>query len=264
MDFGTALAIYGGKDLLLKLLGPTFDYLGGSFKDITEKMCHNLGNIFSIAEKRLGDKINNTGKVPPKVLKDIIDNGCWCEDELQAEYFGGILASSRSDISRDDRGLYYSRIVNSLTTYQIRLHYLIYTELRELFIGTDHNIGDSAVRNQLELFIPLNTYIGTMEFSIDEAPQLGSILQNSLWGLVNAGLIENTFRYGPMEYVQKYYPAALDGGLLLRPTALGAELFLWAYGYGMSPMSSLFDPKANLNRIEGINISTGTVATHKK
>lgn len=264
MDFGTALAIYGGKDLLIKLLGPTFDYIGGTIKDNTERMCINLGHIFSVAEKKLGEKINDEGKVPPKVLKDIVNNGCWCEDELQAEYFGGILASSRSEISRDDRGSYYSRIVDSLTTYQIRLHYLIYTELRELFIGADHNIGDPSVRTQLEIFIPFRTYIDAMDFSENEAHQFGSILQNSIWGLVNAGLVDNTFNFGPVEYVRKYYPKASDGGILLRPTTLGAELFLWAYGYGKSPMDVFFNPDAKLDRINGIKISEGTVATRKK
>ena len=50
MDVGTGLAILGAgglaKDLLMELLGPTADYLGGEMRGYAEKGLNNLNNIF--------------------------------------------------------------------------------------------------------------------------------------------------------------------------------------------------------------------------
>ncbi|NAZ18194.1 hypothetical protein GT020_19410, partial [Glutamicibacter soli] len=97
-----AIAAYLGKDGLEKLLGPTADYLGGELQEFTKKRINNVGKIFKKAENKLGDKINSPGGVPPKVLKTIINEGSYSDDELAAEYFGGVLASARTELTRDD------------------------------------------------------------------------------------------------------------------------------------------------------------------
>jgi hypothetical protein len=59
--------------------------------------------ILNYARKtRVGD--GKRGRVPPKVLRDVLYHGYVREDELSAQYFGGVLASSLSGINRDDRG----------------------------------------------------------------------------------------------------------------------------------------------------------------
>src|SRR3990167_4792547 len=102
MDVGTGLALFGSAKFIEKLLGPTADYLGEGIKDWAKKQKENVGNIFLNAQKKLGDKIETEGMVSPKVLKGILNEGSFCEDFLAVEYFGGVLASSRSGISRDD------------------------------------------------------------------------------------------------------------------------------------------------------------------
>ena len=53
IDPGTGLAILGGalasKEFLVKLLGPTADYIGDGVKNWTERRVNNVGTIFSIA-----------------------------------------------------------------------------------------------------------------------------------------------------------------------------------------------------------------------
>ena len=132
IDPGTGLTILGsaigGAKVVEKILGPTADYIGGQLKEWTEKKIKNTANIFKNAEKKLGDKINDEGKVPPKVLKGILEDGAWCEEELQVEYFVGVLASSRSGVSRDDRGAYFVSIISRLSikfkyTISIKIFY---------------------------------------------------------------------------------------------------------------------------------------------
>lgn len=116
IDPGTGLTILGsavgGAKIVEKLLGPTADYLGGEVKELTKKGINNLSNIFKNAGQKVGEvELNKPGKVPPKVLKGILSDGPWCEDDIQVEYFGGVLASSRSGISRDDRGAYFNSLI---------------------------------------------------------------------------------------------------------------------------------------------------------
>lgn len=131
-----AIAAYLGKDGLQKLLGPTADYLGQGLRDFTERRVNNIGLIFKSAQSKLGERIESPGEVPPKVLKAVLDEGSFSNDLLAIEYFGGILASSRTELGRDDRGARLGKVVDTLSTYQLRAHYLIYTTIRRLFTNS--------------------------------------------------------------------------------------------------------------------------------
>src|SRR6266496_693093 len=108
---GTAI---GSAKIVEKLLGPTADYLGTGLRSWTEKRVENTRRIFTHAAKLLGDRLESPGSVPPKVLKGILDDGSFCDDELSAEYFGGVLASSRTGVSRDDRGASFTALLGRL------------------------------------------------------------------------------------------------------------------------------------------------------
>lgn len=254
MEVGSGLALLGSAKLIEKLLGPTCEYLGQNIQQLTKKMHDNIAKIFTNAESKLGDRINQEGRVPPKVLKSIIDNGAWCEEELQCEYFGGVLASSRSSISRDDRGAYLSNLVSELSSYQIRMHYLIYSEIHKLFSGKELNVCEHAIRNKLEIFIPLGTYIESFDFSEEELKRLFELTPHILFGLANAGLIENSFQYGPQESLNKKYPGANSYGIIVQPSQRGVELYMWAYGRGFESLTSFFSSSNTYKPIEGIKI----------
>ncbi len=106
-----ALEKLGGKELIVKLFGPTADYLGKDIAISVETGKRNLMYIFSKAAKKLGNKINNPGVIPPKVLKSVYNAGIVCDDELHAEYLSGVLASSRTEGGRDDRGSFYINLL---------------------------------------------------------------------------------------------------------------------------------------------------------
>src|SRR6185503_17313077 len=92
----TAVGTYFGlKELVPKILGPTADYIGAGLRGYTERASANVRRIFENAGTKLGEELDKPGQVSPKVLKEILGEGCVAEDELAAEYFGGVLASSR-------------------------------------------------------------------------------------------------------------------------------------------------------------------------
>jgi len=70
-------------------------------------------------------------------LKNVFDEGKYCEDDLSKEYFAGVLASSRTKDGKDDRGMTNAKLVSNLSSYQIRTHYIFYTLLRRAFLPHD-------------------------------------------------------------------------------------------------------------------------------
>src|SRR5262245_10671737 len=126
MDLGTALALFGSAKLAEKLLGPTLEYVGENFKVGAQKAVTNLNNIFTNAIKKLGPKLDGTGGVPANVLKGGVADGAFCEYTIATEYFRGVLASYRTDNSRDDRAVTYLSLISSLSTYQLRTHCILY------------------------------------------------------------------------------------------------------------------------------------------
>jgi len=225
-----AVAAYLGKDGLNKMLGPTADYLGESLRDFAQKRAQNVGKIFGNAEKKLGQKIEQPGQVPPKVLKTIINEGSYSDDEIAVEYFGGILASSRTEQGRDDRGARIGKILDGLSVYQIRTHYIVYTLVRKIFKDSGYKFNQDD-RPRMQIFIPWDSYVGAMEFSQSEMNQFTSIVNHSFFGLNTDDLIE-TFQYGPEEHMKKHCAEINGGGIIVSPSAFGAELYLWGYGQG--------------------------------
>jgi hypothetical protein len=262
MDPGTGLTILGsaigGARLVEKMLGPTAEYIGEGIKNWTERRVNNVARIFSIARDKLGKRIEEPGAIPPRVLKEILDEGSFCDDPLTAEYFGGVLASSRSDTSRDDRGVFWASLVTRLSSYQVRSHFLVYRAIYERFARQDIKIEDWLTH--LPILLPFSSYIRSMEFSQDEIGQIDSLLAHSFYGLNKEGLVEN-FHCGSSEFLKKIRSFIKnipeEGGIFITPSVLGIELFLWAHGHGNQPPSAFF--RLDLLVPDGIQPCTGVL-----
>jgi len=262
----TGLAILGSEigetELIEKILGPTVEYIGESLRNYPKKRVENIGNIFRIAEKRLGKRIEAEGNVSPKVLKFILDEGSFCDDELSSNYFGGLLASSRSEIDLDDRGGSYLHLVNRLSTYAIKFHYIIYNIVHELCIdcGIDASIRVDCRR--LYIYVPQSVLYNAFDFSEKEHDIHWLLLSQALNVIVREGLID-TVRYGlgKAEWISKAYchpeeeNIISEPGLVFIPSTPGFELFLWAHGnsniHTSSFFSTEFESDLNIEFFEG-------------
>jgi hypothetical protein len=240
MDIETGLQIFGAMKIAEKILGPTAAYFGDGLRDWAEKRLENVGKIFQNAEAKLGDKLETEGSVPPKVLKNILQDGSYCHDDLGIEYFGGVLASSRTGVSRDDRGASFASLVGRLTAYQIRTHFFFYSLWKELFNGTEFNVALPQGRESMQIFIPMHSYAVAMEFSGTE--DMGVVLSHAIIGLVRESLIDSNYNFGPVDHLKEHYSAAPGYGILVRPSSFGVELFHWAHGRGDVSIHRFLDP----------------------
>jgi len=239
----SGLAAALGVKLLLDVCGPTAKYVGGELASYTQIGAQNLKRVFENAAKQINDQNKIEGQVPPRVLKEILSEGYFCEDEIQAMYLGGVLASSKGPISRDDRAISYCSLVSSLSTYQLRTHCILYSALlrtKYLQIGNPpypikENIFGWIQNHGLTVIIREIDYQSAMEFSGVEQPTI--IAQHSFVGLEKKGLSEGGFHVchsrNPNNPKESEVPFRY-----FYPTILGVELFLWGQGFGDSGLEA--------------------------
>lgn len=233
---------------LWHLLGPTTKYLGGKTQELTERGVDNLERIFKKAIARLPADAKADGAVPPRVLRLAMTEGAFTDDEIAAAYLGGVLASSKTEGGRDDRGVCANAMISRLSVFQIRLHYVCYMAMHYLLQGVDADFGHSSeLKNKIHF--GTTGLLIAMGFGDElEAPDfnLDSALTHALYGLNKEELISDwEFRW--------------NNGLQCNPTPIGTELFLWANGQGRQSIEYFFnrnfEPIADDN--DGISIIPG-------
>jgi hypothetical protein len=231
------------KDLIVKILGPTADYIGSVLKGWTERRVTNTRSILIKAAQRLGSRLDEEGTVPPRVLKEVLDEGSYCDDELTSSYFAGVLASSRSEHSRDDRGASLLKLVGRMTTYQVHSHYIYYSLFKQYLNGRSENITVDNECRKLSLYVPHAAFIHAMSFADTE--DVESICTHIYTGLLKEKLIADRLVSGNRELLTSIYPRweeeEEDGGVLIRPSALGVELYQWVHGEGRQHPSQFLE-----------------------
>ena len=133
-----------GEWAVKKLLGPTLEEIGG---DLNKLYSVGRDKILKVAIRK--SNIDDDKKANLRVTRDVFWNGSFTNETICAEYFGGILASSRSTDGKDDRGVYYTDIIKSLSSQQLLLHYIIYHCLNKLWLEMvpdkqRPNVGDAT------------------------------------------------------------------------------------------------------------------------
>lgn len=136
-----------GEWALKSLLGPTLGELG---EDLKRLYALGRDRIFAAAFKKLRNPEDGK-KANLRVARDVLWNGAFTDDEICAEYFGGVLAASRSEDGRDDGNIQFVTTIKSLSSSQLRLHYFIYVGLNQLLWRSEKRVNvalDQEIHNK--------------------------------------------------------------------------------------------------------------------
>jgi hypothetical protein len=235
---------WASKELAGKLLGPTFEYIGGEVRAFTEKCNINLTDIFARARRKLGERIDTPGGVGARVLKDVLDQGAFCDDSVAAEYVAGVLAAARTDNESDDRGVTYLAVIRQLSGYQLRAHYLIYSSVKALLDGRELNILNFDDAPHARIFLPM-AYLRDNLHSHSEPTEV--VFTHVLNGLARQDLIDAAWWGGDEEVVRAGEPGMTASGYFVQPTGFGVELFLWAHGLGHRDVPEFLLPELTID-----------------
>jgi hypothetical protein len=201
-----------GEWALKKVLGPTLDTLGS---DINKVYQVGRDKIIDSAKRKIKN-IEDGSSANLRVSRDVFWNGSFTDEAICAEYFGGILASSRSQDGKDDTGVFFVDIIKSLSSGQLKMHYLIYRSLNKILIvdktKEKMNPGQETELQREQIFFP--SLGGVIEqFEKDD---MGAILH----GLHSKGLIGVFQTDNHVLEETKTLPY-----IKVAPTTLGVQLF---------------------------------------
>jgi len=214
--------------IIENVLGPTSKEIGQDLQTLYKK---GRELILRKAFQKLKDP-NDRKKANLRVARDVFWNGSFTDEAICAEYFGGILAASRSDDGKNDFGIFYVDIIKSMSSGQLRMHYIIYRTLNKLLITNERkktlNPANELELQKEKLFFPLLEIIN--QFKNEDG---GTILH----GLAAKDLIGyfRTENY-KLDDVRKILYLEVE------PTSLGIQLFAIA--------NNMFDNWRNFSTVD--------------
>ena len=220
--------------LVKRILGPTADLMGSDLANWYENRSNRILEIADSAERKLGRKLDEDGSVPSRLVAMILGEGSYCDDQLMVEYLGGVLASSRTHDGRDDRGSRWVGLITSLSSYEIRLHYLLYSAAMQMYVekGLEISWGDTSAypAGDVSTVFDFADIVECMEFSSSESAS--EILPESMFALDSESLITDWYILPKHNFVNRQLKVPWDAALGFQPTPRGIQLFMWAQGIG--------------------------------
>ena len=246
MEIETGIALAGGaiasKDTLLKVLGPTADYVGGELKNLVQRCNINLSDVFSSSLRKGAERIK--GSVDARIAKSIFDDAAYCDDGLIKDYYGGMLCGAKTE-NGDDTALPYVSILKGMSRVQVKTHFLIYANLHKKLAGVLPSITFEEERGKVRIIIYLDRYFSFIDNSEAEWE---AVVNHAVNGLLRSNLIGEFFLYGTPEYINSRSPElnVKAPALVVCPSILGAELFLWGAGIGNPNPNLILQPDTDI------------------
>ncbi len=240
VEAGTILTMFGSY-VGAKLFGPTLEHYGHQLAELAAKRKENFDRVVENAGTKLGDDLEEFGIVPPRMLNELYQNASFEENVLSVEYYGGLLASSRTPDGKDDRAVILAKKVASLTVFQIRAHYIIYRSIHELFVSKVDNYPTHVDYNKQHVYIPVVAFMEMASMDTNSTSETQSLLDHMLFALSESNLIGDDFVYGPKDQLKEIGIEVPVDSVVFTPTMLGIELFLNAFGHGNKPISYFYD-----------------------
>tara|TARA_B100001094_G_C18195576_1_gene810570 strand:+ start:2581 stop:3366 length:786 start_codon:yes stop_codon:yes gene_type:complete len=226
-------------EMIAQILGSSAVYFN---QDLSPQRLENVNRILLKTQEKFLECTKQKGQIPPKMVRSLINEGSFADDKVAIDYFAGILASSRNKIGRDDRGISMAKLVDNLSCYQLRSHFLIYSTIRSKFKDKRYHFEfDDCER--MEIFLPTFFYAKAMKMNKDEFNQVNNLAMHSIQGLANHNLIDKNFYFGYPEHHHQYFKGFDFEGIICQPTKFGVQLFLWAFGAGNENIEFLFHEK---------------------
>lgn len=144
-------AIAAGGYVATKLFGTALATMGD---DINKLYAKGRDKIVETATKKVSNP-DDGQTLNLRAARDVLWNGAITDDEVCAEYFGGMLAAARSIDGKDDGVVHYVDTIKAMSSRQLELHYLIYHSWQVALHAENSNInvGQSSEVEVKKIFL---------------------------------------------------------------------------------------------------------------
>jgi len=243
-------------NLLTRLLGPSADAFGEALARAVEYRTRNFGRIAERADAK--SQGNRDGIVNTRVAFVMLEDGSLCNDELMAEYLGGVFAGTRTFSGKDDRAVSWIKVIAGLSALEIRAHFLLYREWAGRLHGrTDLNLGMTLSTIRATLDVELHEFERLL--NADDSIPFGQATAHAIPGLQAVKLLSDNSACGPRSEVARDSP--FENVLQVQPSMRGCELYGWAQGLpGLSAeeftsKAEVFDTEPAIPRLENVALT---------
>ena len=216
-----------------QVVAAPLDALAGDLKDRVSRRLRAIGD--NAEAKADGRPI----EAPDRVLVKALTEGGFVDDEIAVDYLGGVLAASDAS----DEAAPIIAQIGRLSAAQLRLHFIIYREVRRLCIGRDIAFYDFS-RDQAEVRVTADELCAATTLDWNGVGR-------GLAGLVREGLVTT------------YAMAASTSLVTVTPSGLGVELFLWGNGVQIIDSRRLLDPALDLRFAATVGETPSAVLTRE-
>lgn len=198
--------------------------IDATYEVVKERSKRRLEWVIDNATRKKG---GTAFKVSDRVAFKAMTEAAFTDDSITADYLGGVLAASGP---ADDSGAPVVALIGRLSADQLRLHYLVYRELARLWPpNASLNLYQEVEANKAGLRLPVEDLIAALgETGLKR-------LAGSVKVLIREGLLGENHKSG-IETVD----GTTTWNLRVRPSALGAELFMWGRGAADVQANALF------------------------
>lgn len=166
--------IVSGLYVAKKILGPTLDTMG---EDLKRLYVAGRDRVFSAAERKI-ENLDDGQRANLRTARDVLWHGAVTEDAVSAEYYGGLLAASRSSDGQDDTAIPFVNAIKSLSRRQLKMHFDIYWSLEQMMLAqkAEGNLRDPAeVRDGRTVCIAGHILISAVDLRVLEQQDLVGI-----------------------------------------------------------------------------------------
>lgn len=227
----------GIGDVVSRMFGPPGDEIGEYLRRKAHYRLNNAERIAEKANRRLIKQRRKGGKVSQRLSYVMLEDGTYSDDELMAEYLGGVLAAGRTPSGKDDRGVAWTKLITSMSTLQLRAHFVLYREWAHA-VHKNANVNLASDIRKALMYVSLDDLFSILSEAV---PDLSgdAMLTDVISGLSRFELIGSGWGAGnastlglgggaedvPFEQIFRVYP-----------TLTGLALYGWACGLpGIDP-----------------------------
>jgi hypothetical protein len=158
------VSAFPGEWAVQRLLGPTLDAVGADLQNVYEAARNKLLN----AALRKTPNVEDGKRANIRVAHGVLTSGAFSDSEICAEYFGGILAASRTEEGQNDDAIQFVEVTKSLSSKQLHLHYVIYNRLNKLFVSRGVQVNVAMGKELDQHHVCFSTVeLGLMNLKVD-------------------------------------------------------------------------------------------------
>ena len=257
------ISVKGIGRFLGKLCMPAAEEFGLLLRDkVAAYRLNNLQNIINKAQEKIEhQEIPIAGNVSPRLLKEVVEESSWANDDTLQDMWAGLIAESASHAQSNDDTLTYISELKVLTAFQARLLNAVYSDPRccSLTPPITLNEGSSFLPENPILF-DIPTVLRCYPAPLDEIVPISKITHDEiLRDSTHHGIALGRFRpqidglIARNLFGQVHYFTTHKDYLEFLPSVHGLDFYMRCLGYSVYPLEAFLLTLQHWCSLKGVN-----------